>query len=297
MRMVLAKLRTRSVTLAIDEAHDLGPRCLDTVKTLINQTPTRVVLFAWPTLWRRLERGAFEETRQLLGNRLAERIKIGALREADVRRLLERRAGVADDKAATAKLLDGVPVFSRGPALELTTPTGLKPPGGARPIIEFERVTVSYGRDAAATQALAESTFRIDHADRSLGDRHVQTGKIVHDAPPPFCCHGRPLRFPRRHRTHLARSCPDYLGITFSLPPGTNLPLTFPSKDQVEELARGRLWTCRSTQERGDKVPMDARSAAPVASNLVFRSPKISAESRPFSCAPVACKTLNSPTP
>ena len=109
MRMVLAKLRTRSVTLAIDEAHDLGPRCLDTVKTLINQTPTRVVLFAWPTLWRRLERGAFEETRQLLGNRLAERIKIGALREADVRRLLERRAGVADDKAATAKLLEAAP--------------------------------------------------------------------------------------------------------------------------------------------------------------------------------------------
>ena len=108
MRMVLAKLRARSVTLAIDEAHDLGPRCLDTVKTLINQTPTRVILFAWPTLWRRLERAAFEETRQLLGNRLAERIKIGSLREADVRRLLDRRAGVVDP-AAAAKLLEAAP--------------------------------------------------------------------------------------------------------------------------------------------------------------------------------------------
>lgn len=108
MRMVLAKLRARSVTLAIDEAHDLGPRCLDTVKTLINQTPTRVILFAWPTLWRRLERAAFEETRQLLGNRLAERIKIGSLREADVRRLLERRACVVDP-AAAAKLLEAAP--------------------------------------------------------------------------------------------------------------------------------------------------------------------------------------------
>ena len=108
MRMVLAKLRARSVTLAIDEAHDLGPRCLDTVKTLINQTPTRVILFAWPTLWRRLERAAFEETRQLLGNRLAERIKIGSLREADVRRLLERRAGVVDP-AAVKSLLEAAP--------------------------------------------------------------------------------------------------------------------------------------------------------------------------------------------
>ncbi len=50
-------------------------------------------------------------------------------------------------------------------AADLTTPAGPRPPGAARPIIEFERVTVSYGKDAAATPALAESTFRIDHGD------------------------------------------------------------------------------------------------------------------------------------
>ena len=109
MRLALGKLRNRSVTLAIDEAHDLGPRCLDTVKTLINQTPSRVLLFAWPTLWRRLERSAYEEVRQLLGNRLAERIKLGALREIDVRRLLERRAQVSDP-AVLASLMKEAPI-------------------------------------------------------------------------------------------------------------------------------------------------------------------------------------------
>ena len=48
---------------------------------------------------------------------------------------------------------------------ELTTAAGLQRPGAAWPIIEFERVAVSYGRNAAATQALAESSFRIDVGD------------------------------------------------------------------------------------------------------------------------------------
>ena len=100
MRMAFAKLRARRVTVCIDEAHALGPQCLDTVKAFVNQTQCEFVLFAWPTLWRRLERAAYEEVRQLLGNRLAERIRLGALREADVRRLLDRRAKVTEPRAA-----------------------------------------------------------------------------------------------------------------------------------------------------------------------------------------------------
>lgn len=100
-RVVLNKLRDRRVMLAIDESHHLGPNCLDTLKTLINQTQVEVLLLALPTLWRRLERGAYEETRQLLGNRLAERLKLGSLLESDVRKLLKRRANVEDAKAAS----------------------------------------------------------------------------------------------------------------------------------------------------------------------------------------------------
>lgn len=111
LRMLIGKYRAHRVALAIDEAHCLGPKCLDTVKTIINQTPVEVFLFAWPTLWLRLERGAWEEVKQLLGNRLSERIKLGSLRAADVRRLLVRRTGV-DNERATALVHKEAP--SRG---------------------------------------------------------------------------------------------------------------------------------------------------------------------------------------
>jgi DNA transposition AAA+ family ATPase len=105
LRQVVAKLRTHRITIAIDEAHHLGPHCLNTAKTLINQTPSEIALLALPTLWRRLERTSYEEVKQLLGNRLAERIKIGDIREADVRKILQRRAEV-DDAKSPAVVLD-----------------------------------------------------------------------------------------------------------------------------------------------------------------------------------------------
>jgi type II secretory pathway predicted ATPase ExeA len=104
LRQVVARLRQARTALAIDEAHHLGPHCLNTCKTLVNQTPGEVVLLALPTLWRRLERAAYEEVKQLLGNRLAERIKLGALREADVKKLLSRRLGHDEARSAAAVL-------------------------------------------------------------------------------------------------------------------------------------------------------------------------------------------------
>jgi type II secretory pathway predicted ATPase ExeA len=104
LRQVTGKLRQNRTALAIDEAHHLGPHCLNTCKTLINQTPCEVILLALPTLWRRLERAAYEEVKQLLGNRLAERIKVGELREGDVKKLLLRRVKVEDGRSAQAML-------------------------------------------------------------------------------------------------------------------------------------------------------------------------------------------------
>ncbi|WP_242693460.1 ABC transporter ATP-binding protein, partial [Sabulibacter ruber] len=45
------------------------------------------------------------------------------------------------------------------------TPAEPVKPGAVYPVIEFERVTVRYGKDAGATQALAESSFHIDKGD------------------------------------------------------------------------------------------------------------------------------------
>ncbi len=104
LRQVVNKLSAHRTALAIDEAHHLGPACLNTCKTLINQTPGEILLLALPTLWRRLERANYEEVKQLLGNRLAERIKIGELRETDVRKLLARRIKAEDTRSASAVL-------------------------------------------------------------------------------------------------------------------------------------------------------------------------------------------------
>lgn len=102
LQLVIRKLKEHRVALSIDEAHHLGPHCLNICKTLVNQTPCEVFLFALPTLWRRLERAAYEEVRQLLGNRLAERIKTGELRESDVRKILSRRVKIDSAQGAQA---------------------------------------------------------------------------------------------------------------------------------------------------------------------------------------------------
>lgn len=106
LRQVITRLRSARTALAIDEAHHLGPHSLNACKTLVNTTPGEVVLLALPTLWRRLERAAYEEIKQLLGNRLAERIKLGKLRENDVRKLLSRRLGHDDSRSASAVLAE-----------------------------------------------------------------------------------------------------------------------------------------------------------------------------------------------
>lgn len=79
---ILSRSRT---CLCIDEAHHLGPHCLNTVKTLVNTTPGEFVLLAIPTLWNKLESQAYMEARQLTTNRLSERLKL-ALTERDLAR-------------------------------------------------------------------------------------------------------------------------------------------------------------------------------------------------------------------
>lgn len=87
---VVGRLKESRVCLAIDEGHHMGPRCLNLLKTLINQTPGEVAVFAKETLWKKLELAAYEEVKQLTKNRLAERVQLGC-KTRDIEKLLERR--------------------------------------------------------------------------------------------------------------------------------------------------------------------------------------------------------------
>jgi DNA transposition AAA+ family ATPase len=88
----LKRLKKYRRCICVEEAHHLGPRCLNLIKTLINQTPAEFILIAIDTLWKKLETRAYEEAKQLTGNRLAEKIYLGRdVRESDVKKLIERR--------------------------------------------------------------------------------------------------------------------------------------------------------------------------------------------------------------
>lgn len=90
------------VCMIIDEAHHMGPRCLNIIKTLVNRTPGEFVCLAMPPLWRKLESAAYEELRQLKGNRLADRIELNGIAKKDIVRFIERRtAGFADSADMT----------------------------------------------------------------------------------------------------------------------------------------------------------------------------------------------------
>lgn len=100
--LLVERLRVTRRCLVIDEAHHLGPRTLNLVKTLINQTPGEIVFLCLPTLWRRLESQAYDEARQLTTNRLCERIALQGVSKQDAARFVERRVPGIDGAAAQA---------------------------------------------------------------------------------------------------------------------------------------------------------------------------------------------------
>jgi len=105
LMLTIDRLGESRTCLVIDEAHHLGPRTLNLVKTIINQTPGEIVLLAMGTLWNRLETQAYAEARQLTQNRLAERLRFDGVELADVEKMLERRLGLAGQAGAAAKAL------------------------------------------------------------------------------------------------------------------------------------------------------------------------------------------------
>lgn len=113
LMQVQRRLREARTCVAIDEAHHLRPRTLNTLKTVLNTTPGEVILLTLPNLWSRLETEAYVEVLQLTGNRLSERIVLGELREGDAAKLLERLASVRD-RAAVRLVVEAARRRGRG---------------------------------------------------------------------------------------------------------------------------------------------------------------------------------------
>lgn len=97
---IIAKLRERKLILIINEGHHMGLPGLNMVKTIINTTPTVVVLICIPSLLTRLLGTNYEEAIQLTGNRLAERVILPTPPSEEILLLLERR-GIKFDTVET----------------------------------------------------------------------------------------------------------------------------------------------------------------------------------------------------
>ena len=80
---VKAVLRQTRTCLLVDEAHHMGARGLNIVKTLVNATPGEFILCGIPKLLENLECAYHMEVRQLITNRFGERVAI-ALERVDV---------------------------------------------------------------------------------------------------------------------------------------------------------------------------------------------------------------------
>ena len=103
---VVARLKPSRTCLFIDEGHHMGPRCLNLIKTLINQTPGEFVVSAKETLWKKLELAAYEEVKQLTKNRLAERIYLKGAKPRDIEKMIERRVnGLNGELGAAVKMI------------------------------------------------------------------------------------------------------------------------------------------------------------------------------------------------
>jgi len=95
---LLTVLRRSRTMIAVDEAHHMGPHCINTIKALINKTPGEFMLLAMGTLWDRLETSTYQEAAQIAKNRLCERVVL-ELDIRDVGRYIRHRfEGIAKEQ-------------------------------------------------------------------------------------------------------------------------------------------------------------------------------------------------------
>lgn len=78
-------------TIAIDEAHHVSGCVLNIFKTLLNRTQLRLILAGMSTLFQKLRASASEEAKQLIHNRLFERVELAGPAPDTARMFLARR--------------------------------------------------------------------------------------------------------------------------------------------------------------------------------------------------------------
>ena len=138
------KLKETRRAVFVEDSHHLGPRCLALVISLIDETPGEFLLAAVDSLWTRMQSRAYQEIEQLRFNRLAEKITLGReVREADVRKLLERR--MRWDGEAGTKIERILPILC-----EKARVYGL---------LAFVREVVKRANEKAATDAMTTEMF------------------------------------------------------------------------------------------------------------------------------------------
>jgi hypothetical protein len=106
---IVDRLKSRKLILLINEGHHLGLPGLNMVKTIINLTPTVVVLICIPALLTRLLGNNYEEAIQLTGNRLAERVTLPTPPSEEILLMMERRGvkfDAVETKNSAAKVLE-----------------------------------------------------------------------------------------------------------------------------------------------------------------------------------------------
>lgn len=91
LTLCIASAQKQRRCLLIDEGHHCTAACLNAVKTWLNLTDSVVVIAGIDTLWRKLTARSWEEARQLIHNRLYERVRLAAPSAADVVTFLTRR--------------------------------------------------------------------------------------------------------------------------------------------------------------------------------------------------------------
>ena len=102
LEKLIERLNAQRRCVAIDEAHHMGPQGLNIVKTIVNRAPGEVLLMGLPVLLTRLELDAYQEARQIIHNRLSERITLTGAEPADVERLLARLGAIPPAAAKAA---------------------------------------------------------------------------------------------------------------------------------------------------------------------------------------------------
>jgi hypothetical protein len=105
--LLVETIADQRLVLLVNEAHHLGPRGLNLLKSLINRCPRLVIVAEFiPSLLRRLMTQNYEEAIQLFGNRLCERVKLPSPPANEITELMEKRGIVFDDPKTMKAVLD-----------------------------------------------------------------------------------------------------------------------------------------------------------------------------------------------